>query len=61
MRKRLAFLLVLVFFVATLEPAVLAQSPSTQPADSKTQSATEHPAAAAVQVIAGSAVLLRRL
>jgi len=59
MRKRLAFLLVLVFFVATLEPAVLAQSPSTQPADSKTQSATEHPAAAARPTLKVCAACIR--
>src|SRR5216684_7271912 len=59
MRKRLAFLLVLVFLVAAPEPAVLAQAPSTQPADSKTQSATEHPAAAARSTLKVCAVCIR--
>src|SRR5438309_11464030 len=59
MRKRLAFLQVRAVFVATLEPAVLAQWPSTQPADSKTQSATEHPAAAARPTLKVCAACIR--
>jgi len=59
MRKHLAFRVVLVLLVATLEPAVLAQSPSTQPADSKTQSTTEHPAAAARPTLRICAVCIR--
>src|SRR5713226_5086399 len=59
MRKRLAFLLVLVFLVAAPEPAVLAQAPRTQPPDSKTQSATEHPAAAARSTLKVCAVCVR--